>query len=574
MVGIRNPQPGSPSMADTPPPRTGAKILVDALRIHGADKVYCVPGESYLAVLDALYDVRDEIPLYICRQEGGAANMADADGKMTGRPGICMVTRGPGATNASIGVHTAMQDSTPMILFIGDIAREQLGREAFQEVDFEAMFAPLAKWAVKINDPARIPEVMARAFTTAVSGRPGPVVIALPEDMLTEEAAVADTGPYIPVHASASVDQMSKLREMLSKAKQPLAIVGGGGWTEAACADLLKFAEANNVPVGASFRCQDRIDNTHPNYAGDVGIGINPKLAQRVRDADLILAIGPRLGEMTTGGYTLIEPPVPAQTLIHVHPGNEELGRVYQAALPINAAMPEICAALAAMEPVDHGAWDAWTEQAHKDVAENLKYETPPGNLDMGQVVGWLRNRLGPDAILTNGAGNFSGWVHRFYAYRTFPTQLAATSGAMGYGVPAAVAAKARHPARDVVGFTGDGDFLMTGQELATAMQYDLAPIILVINNGMYGTIRMHQEREYPARVWGTELENPDFAAYARAFGAHGELVVRTEEFAPAWERAVASGKAAVIECRIDPEAITSRGTLSQIRENAEKAGR
>ena len=518
--------------------------------------------------------MREEIDLYICRQEGGAANMADADGKMTGRPGICMVTRGPGATNASIGVHTAMQDSTPMILFVGDVARDQVGREAFQEVDFEAMFAPLAKWAVKINDPSRIPEIMARAFTTAVSGRPGPVVIALPEDMLTADAAVADTGPYVPVHAHPGAGDIGRLRAMLANAKAPLAIVGGGGWSQAACADLLKFAEANNLPVGASFRCQDRIDNTHPNYAGDIGIGIAPKLARRVKDADLILAIGPRLGEMTTGGYTLIEPPVPAQTLIHIHPGNEELGRVYQAALPINASMPEMCAALAAMEPVDHSAWDAWTRQAHKDVLDNLRYEAPPGNLDMGQVVAWLRDRLPADAILTNGAGNFSGWLHRFYAYRGFPTQLAATSGAMGYGVPAAVAAKARHPERPVVGFTGDGDFLMTGQELATAMQYGLAPVILVINNNMYGTIRMHQEREYPSRVWGTKLENPDFAAYARAFGAHGELVVRTEEFGPAYERALESGKAAVIECRIDPEAITSRTTLSDIRENAKKSGR
>ncbi len=552
--------------------RTGGRILVDALKIHGVDRAFCVPGESYLAVLDALHDARDAIELITCRQEGGAANMAEAYGKLTGRPGICFVTRGPGATNASIGVHTAFQDSTPMILFIGQVARGQVEREAFQEVDFRRMFGPLCKWVAQIDDAARIPELVSQAFHRAVAGRPGPVVLALPEDMLTDSADVADAGPSPAVQASPGIADLARLRAMLAGAKRPFMLVGGGGWNAQAVADIRAFAEAFDLPVGASFRCQDLYDNTAPNYAGDVAIGINPKLAERVKTCDLLLVVGARLGEMTTGGYSLVGIPVPQQRLVHVHPGAEELGRVYQAALPINSGMPQFAAAARAIAPVDPSAWRDWTRSARADYLANLEHPQIPGALQMGEIMAWLRGRLPADAIIANGAGNYTTWAHRFYQYRAFRTQLAPTSGAMGYGVPAAVAAKAVHRDRIVVSFNGDGCFLMNGQELATAVQYGLAVIFLVINNGMYGTIRMHQEREYPGRTVATDLVNPDFAALARAYGATGETVIKTEEFAPAFERALAAGKPALLELRLDPEAITPRLSLSQIRETALKA--
>ncbi|HVB78353.1 MAG TPA: thiamine pyrophosphate-binding protein [Candidatus Binataceae bacterium] len=548
-------------------PRSGAQILVDQLIIHGVDTAYCVPGESYLAVLDALYDTREQIRLVVCRQEGGAAYMADAYGKLTGRPGICFVTRGPGATNASVGVHTAFQDSTPMILFVGQVARAFLQRGAFQELDFGRMYGQMAKWVVRIDDPGRIPELMARAFTLATSGRPGPVVVELPEDMLREPAAVADAGPYKPVQASPDVAEMARLREMLAASHRPLMLLGGTTWTAQAVADITAFAEANRLATASTFRRQDRIDNLHPCYAGDLGIAPDPKLAARVREADLILTVGSRLSEIASSGYTLFDVPRPRQSLVHVHMGAEELGRVYQPALPINAGMVRFAAAARALKPVDSSAWAASTEAAHNDYLEYSSPVSNPGTLQLAEIVSGLRNQLPRDTIVANGGGNFAGWVHRFWRYREFGTQLGPTSGSMGYGVPAGVAAALAHPERTVLSFSGDGCFLMNGQEIATAIQYRVAPIFFVVNNGMYGTIRMHQEREYPGRVSGTALTNPDFAALARAYGLHGETCERTAEFAPAFERARKSGRAALIELRLDPEAISTRTTLSKIRE-------
>jgi len=552
-------------MANSSNLRTGGQVLIDQLKIHGVDTAFCVPGESYLAALDALHDA-PEIKLIVCRQEGGAAYMAEAYGKMTGRPGICFVTRGPGATNASIGVHTAFQDSTPMILFIGQVARDQVEREAFQEIDFRRMYGPMTKWVAEIDDAARIPEYVSQAFHRAVNGRPGPVVLALPEDMLTDRVDVADAGRYQPAQPSPSAAQMHDLRDRLDDAKHPFMILGGGGWSPAAVADIRAFAEAANLPVGCSFRCQDLFDNSHQNYAGDVGIGINPKLAERVKNADLLIVVGARLGEMTTSGYTLLNIPVPKQKLVHVHPGADELGRVYQAVLPINAGMAEFAAMAKALGPVPARAWDNETKAARADY---LEWSTPPqveGPIQMGEIVDWLEQRLPADAILTNGAGNYATWINRFHRYRRFRTQLAPTNGSMGYGVPAAVAAKVIAPGRMVVSFNGDGCYMMNGQELATAVQYNAAVIFVVVNNGSYGTIRMHQERAYPSRVSGTDLVNPDFAALARAYGAHGELVEQTADFAPAFERAAKAGKPALIEIRLSVEVITPRQTLSQIR--------
>jgi acetolactate synthase-1/2/3 large subunit len=458
-----------------------------------------------------------------------------------------------------------------MILFIGQVAREQEEREAFQEVDFRRMFGPLTKWTAQIEDARRIPEIVSQAFHRAMNGRPGPVAIALPEDMLTDMVDVADAGHYVVARGNPGPAQMNELRERLAKATRPLAILGGGGWSAQAVADFSVFAQAMHLPVGTSFRCQDLIDNDHPCYAGDVGIGLNPKLAARVKNADLLLVVGARLGEMTTSGYTLVEVPVPKQALIHVHPSPEELGRVYQTVLPINAGMAEFAAAAKALAPVDHAAWGKETEVAHADYIAWQKHDANPGAVQMGDIMAYLRDKLPTDAILTNGAGNYSGWLHRFYRFRKFRTYLGPTNGSMGYGVPSAVAAKLVHPERTVVSFNGDGCFLMNGQELATAVQHGANVIFLVINNSMYGTIRMHQEREYPARVSGTDLKNPDFAALARAYGAHGETVATTEEFAPAFERCLKAGKPALIEVKLDPEAITSRTTLSAIRAAALK---
>jgi acetolactate synthase-1/2/3 large subunit len=555
-------------------PCTAAQVLVDALKIHGVDTVFCVPGESYLAVLDALYDAREHIKLVVARQDGGASYMAEAYAKLTGKPGVCFVTRGPGATNASIGVHNAQQDSTPLILFIGQVGSDFAEREAFQEIDYRRMYAPLTKWASSIDRADRVAELVSHAFHCAMAGRKGPVVLALPEDMLTQTVTVPDTDPYKIVQPSPGAAEVESLRAMLARAERPFVIVGGTGWDAAACDDMRRFVEANALPIGCAFRFQDLFDNTHAHYAGDVGIGINPKLAARIKDADLVLVLGARLGEMTTSGYTLLVPPRPAQRLIHVHPGAEELGRVYQGDLLINSGMAQMAAALAQMKPVDTNRWRERTRAANADYREWIARRENPGRVQMWDVVDWLRRRLPQDAIVANGAGNFAAWANRFFQYTRFRTQLGPTSGAMGYGVPAGVAAKIAAPGRMVVSFNGDGDFLMNGQEIATAVQYDAAAIFIVVNNGMYGTIRMHQEREYPGRVYGTDLRNPDFAAYARAFGAHGETVEETAQFAPAFERCVASGKTALIEIRLDPQAITTQATLDEIRARARSSGK
>ncbi|MGE0355897.1 MAG: thiamine pyrophosphate-binding protein [Burkholderiales bacterium] len=546
--------------------REGGRVLVEQLLVHGADTAFCVPGESFLPVLDAMHEHRKKLKLVVCRHESAAANMAEAHAKLTGRPGICFVTRGPGATQASVGVHTAFQDSTPMILFVGDVGSGFRDREAFQEVDFAAMFAPLAKWAARIDSAERIPEYLNRAFTVAMSGRRGPVVLALPEDVLSASVSVADARPYAPSHAEPGASEMERLHELLSSAKRPLVVLGGSGWTKAACDDMRKFAEANHLPVACAFRFQDLFDNRHEHYVGDVGIGINPILAERVRTADVLLVVGARMGEMTTSGYTLLDSPVPRQKLVHVMSGPEELGRVYQAEIPILASMVRFARAAAAMAPVDASAWKSGVAEARADYLAWTARREIPGKVQMWDIVDWLDRHLPEDAILCNGAGNYATWLHRFHRYTGLRTQLAPTSGAMGYGVPAAIAAKIAEPERTVVAFAGDGCFLMAGQELATAVQYEAAVIIVIVNNGMYGTIRMHQEKHYPGRVHGTDLVNPHFAAYARAFGAAGEIVEETAQFGPAFERCVASGKPAVIEVRIDPQAITPNTTLDAIR--------
>ena len=547
--------------------RHGGRILADALAGHGVRTAFGVPGESFLPVLDGLHDLRDKLKFVICRQEGGASYMAEAWAKLTGEPGVLFVTRGPGATNGAVGVHTAYQDSTPMLVFVGQVGNDFVEREAFQEVDYRRMYGPLTKWVAQIDRAERIPEYVSHAFHTATAGRPGPVLLALPEDMLFSEAAVADAPHFRTPRAAPAPADMRELERLLADAKRPFVLLGGGGWTRQAGDALRGWAEAAGIPVGCAFRCQDYFDNRHANYAGDVGIGINPKLAQRVKDADLLLVIGARLGEMTTSGYTLLEVPVPKQKLVHVHAGAEELGRVYQATLPINSNYEEFVAALSRLKTP---SWKEQSKSAHDDYLAWHKPVPMPGALHYGEVIAWLSQNLPEAAILANGAGNFASWLHRHFRYKGWQhgrrTQLAPTSGSMGYSVPAAVAAKIAEPGRTVVAFAGDGEFLMNGQEFATAMQYGAAIIVLVVNNGMYGTIRMHQEREYPGRVSGTELANPDFAAYARAFGGHGETVQRTADFAPAFQRAVASGKPAILELRIDPEAITPSATLSGLR--------
>ena len=554
------------------PARTGARLLVDALRVQGVDTIFCVPGESYLSVLDALRDARDDIRLIVCRHEGAAANMAEAHGKLTGTPGVCLVTRGPGATHASVGLHTAKQDSTPLLLLIGQIEREFAGREAFQEIDYRFMFAPLTKWVAQIDRASRVPELVSRAFQTAVSGRPGPVALALPEDMLTETASVAATRHYEVVRAHPGTSDLHRLIVMLSRAQRPLLLLGGGGWDQNACVDIAKFAEANRLPTAVAFRFQDLFDNCNDLYVGHVGLGINPSLAQCVRDADLLLVVGPRLSEATTGGYELLKVPglKEGQQLAHVHADPDELCRVYQADLPINAGMAAFAAAARRLDPVKSTAWHSWLDAARQSYLEHItvsdqgRYNSK-SFVDMSQVVAYLRERLPADAIIANGAGNYTAWIHRFYQYRTFRTQLAPTSGAMGYGLPAAIAAKLRYPGRIVVAVAGDGCFLMYGQELATAMKYSLPIIIVVVNNSMYGTIRMHQERNYPGRVYGTDLVNPDFAAFAQAFGAKGEIVKRTEDFPAVFEKALAAEAPYLIELCVDPDVITPSSRLSEI---------
>ncbi|WP_424136738.1 thiamine pyrophosphate-binding protein [Roseomonas chloroacetimidivorans] len=548
--------PGSASELTprAPVARTGGQILVDQLVAQGVERVTCVPGESYLAVLDALHDA--DIDVLTCRAEGGAAIMAEAYGKLTGRPGVCFVTRGPGATNASCGVHIAMQDSTPMILFVGQVAREMREREAFQELDYRAVFGSMTKWATEIDTADRIPEMVARAFRVAMQGRPGPVVIALPEDMLVELATVVDAPRVEPALPVPSTEDMQALAGLLSKAERPLAILGGSGWDEAAVDAVGDFANRWSLPVCTSFRRTDRFRWDHPCYVGDLGIGPGPTLAAMAKEADLLLLIGGRMSEIPSGSYELLDIPVPKQKLVHVHPGAEELGRVYAPTLAIQAAPRAFAPSLAALSPDAVPSWAAATEAAHRAYLElSGTPRTLPGDFQYGEVVRWLNERLPPDTILCNGAGNFAGWMHRHWRFSRLGTQLAPTSGSMGYGVPAAVMAKRQKPDSPAVVIAGDGDFLMTGQEFATAVQHGIPAIMIVIDNGMYGTIRMHQEREYPGRISATRLVNPDFAAYATAFGGHGETVRRTEEFAPAFERALASGKPAILHCFLDPRA-------------------
>ena len=590
--------------------RHGGRVLVDQLRRHGVDTVFTVPGESFLAVLDALHD-EPAIRTVVCRHESGAAIMAEAQARLRGDLGAAFVTRGPGATHASVGVHNASMSGTALLLFVGQVPRAHRGRRAFQEVDFEAFFAPLAKWAVEVDRPERLSEVAAEAARVAREGRPGPVVVSLPEDVLAAEVSVADAPVSPPPQRPApSPAEQAELRALLGAAARPLVLVGGGTWSAAAADALATWAERNHLPVAVTFRRQDYLHNDSPSYVGHAGVGTAPALARRITEADLVLAIGTRLGDTSTRGYTLLEPPVPRQTLVHVHADPAELGSVYRPRLAIHAGAVETVMALLDAEHADGQAgagasgtavpqssaapdgsqaaeaeaprtdatgrqlppWRRWTEAARADYEATLSPSPAPGALDYGEVVAYLDRRLPPEAILTNGAGNFSLWPQRFYRFKRYGTQLGSQSGAMGYAVPAAVAAKLAAPDAPVVAFCGDGDFLMTAQELATAVQYGAPIVVLVVNNGMLATIRMHQERTYPGRPSATDLTNPDFAAYARAFGGFGATVERTEDFAPAFEQALAAGVPAVLELRVDPEAILPHATLSDIRRAAAPA--
>lgn len=545
--------------------RTGGQLVVDTLEANGVDRIYCVPGESYLAVLDALHD--SPIRPIVCRQEGGAAMMADCHGRLTNRPGICFVTRGPGATNASAGVHIAAQDSDPMILFVGQVARGIREREAFQEVDYRAFYGSMAKWVTEIDDPSRIPELVTRAFAVATSGRPGPVVIALPEDMLTQSAQAPVPRPYTPVETYPGPSELTRLTTLLESAERPFVVLGGTGWREESARAICQALENWALPVGCSFRRQSLCDQLHPCYAGDVGIGINPELATAIKEADLLLLLGCRMGEMPSADYTLMKSPYPDQTLVHVHADPHELGRVYRPDLAINATPHAFATAFAESVP---GAVPGWVQRTRRLHDLYLEWSTPPetgpGRVQLGRVMAHLEAVLPEDVIIANGAGNFASWVNRFHRFRRFNSQAAPTSGSMGYGVPAAVAAKDLFGEREVIAFAGDGDFLMNGQEFATAIQHGLPVTVIVVNNGSYGTIRMHQEQDYPGRVVATDLVNPDFAALARAYGGHGETVEETEQFAPAFARARQSGKPAIVEVKVDVEAIAPFTTLTEIR--------
>ena len=543
--------------------RNGGRIVVDQLELNGVDLAFCLPGESFLPVLDALHD--SSIRLVSCRHEQGAANAAEAYGKLTGRPGICLVTRGPGATQAAVGVHTAMQDSTPLILLVGHVPRAFEGRDAWQEIDYARSFSGFAKAAWHADRAERLPEHLERAFSLALSGRPGPVVLALPEDVLLEEADVADAAPVRPPRSSPSNEDLTRLRELLAASERPLVIVGEGGWTHETGKDVLAFCEANELPVACAFRCQDFVDNRSRSYAGVLGVAMDDGLATRLREADLVLALGGRLGEVPTRRYTLLEVPHPRQTLVHAHPDPDELGFVYRPHLPIACDLPELGAALRQLEPVEP-RWPEWTRAARADYEANLRHEAMEGPVDLGEIMAFLRGRLPGDAIQTCGAGNFTVWAHRFAEFTEYGTQVCPRSGSMGYGVAAAVAAKLVHPDRIALCFTGDGDFVMSSPEFATAVQYELPIIVVLVNNGMYGTIRMHQERQFPGRVIGTDLVNPDFPALAQAYGGFGERVERTADFEAAFERALGSGLPALLELPVDPERISPRVRLSELQ--------
>ena len=546
-------------------PSTAAQVLVDQLVSYGVEHVFCVPGESFLPVLDALRD--SPIVVTTCRQEGGAAMMAEAIGKATGRPGICFVTRGPGATNASAGLHIAKQDSTPLIMFVGQVERGVRDREAFQELDYRAVFGSMTKWTTEIDEAERIPELVSRAFYTATNGRPGPVVLALPKDMLSEPSGQACAGPFTPIETAPDPKDVTRLADLIAQAARPLVLLGGTRWTESACADIRLFGERYGLPVVTSYRRSWLFDALHPNYAGDLGLAPNPKLVQRVKASDLVILIGGRLGEIPSQGYSLFDIPKAGTSLVHVHPGIEELGRVYRPDLAINASPARMAAALAALEPPLAQPWRDETAVAHAEYLTWGEEPTPqPGDVNLGAIMVQLRSLLPADAILCNGAGNYAAWIHRFYRFRRFATHIAPTSASMGYGVPAAIAMKRLHPERIVVSLNGDGDFLMNGQEFAIAVQYGLPIIVIICDNGSYGTIRMHQERDFPGRVSATDLHNPDFALYARAFGGFGITVDATEQFPEAFAAAKASGQPAIIHLRIATDAITPGTTLTQIR--------
>lgn len=545
---------------------TGGQALIQALVDNGATLAFGVPGESYLAALDALHDASKALQFITCRHEAGAANMAEAHGKLTGEPGICFVTRGPGATHASIGLHTAFQDSTPMIMLIGQVASDQVEREAFQEIDYRRYLSEVTKWTAEINDASRIAEYIGRAFRVATSGRPGPVALALPEDMLTSLCPKQPSVPYVPAKAHPGADDLTQMKCLFEKAERPLVMLGGSGWDERSVEDVHRFIENNDLPVCVSFRCQDRFDNRHPNYVGDMGIGANPALVKRMQNADLLLVFGPRLGEMTTGGYARLNVPVPDQTLIHVHQGAEELGRVYQPALAINATPTTLAPLLAGLKLTPKDGWRTRTKEARAEYEAWIAPVENPGDVQLSELYTHMRTRLPANTVMCNGAGNYAAWLHRFYQYRAFGTQLAPTSGAMGYGVPAAIAAKIARPGAPVIALAGDGCFMMSVMELATAARYGANVIFLVFNNSMLGTIRMHQEREYPERVSGTDLTNPDFVALASSFGALGLRVEKTEDFAPALERALDADTPALIEIIVDPEAISPTATLSGLK--------
>ena len=546
------------------PSNTAARRLVDTLVLNGVDHVFCVPGESYLAVLDALHDVRDRVRVIACRHEAGAANMAEAYGKLTGKPGVCMVTRGPGATHASVGVHTAQQDSTPMILFVGQVAAGDKGRGAFQELDYRAVFGPLAKHADELDEPGRTAEIVGRAFATALQGRRGPVVLALPEDKLHEDGGPAAHAAVTPARSGLDPVLLREIGERLRRAERPILIVGGSGWTDEALDALARWAGAHDLPVALSFRRKDLLDNDHPCYAGDLGLGPNPKLVERVKHADLVLAVGARLGENPTQGYSLFTAQQTAERLIHIHPGTEEIGRTWPVAL---GAVADAAPAMLALATLDPGR--RWTAERESTRADYEAFSAPlpvNGAVNLSEVVRHMGDVLSRDAIVCNGAGNFAAWLHRFYRHRGRRSQLAPTSGAMGYGFPAAIAAKIAAPEREVVCFAGDGDFLMTGNEMATAVQYGANVVTVVVDNGSYGTIRMHQEREYPGRVEATDLRNPDFAAYARSFGAWATTVERTEDFPAAFAEARAAGAPALIHLLTDVENIAPGRTITQLR--------
>lgn len=544
--------------------RTGGQILVEALLLHEVDTVFCVPGESFLSALDALYEHKEKIELFTCRHESGATHMAEAYGKITGKPGISFVTRGPGATNASIAVHTASQDSTPLILFIGQVPRNHARREAWQEIDYRAMFSGIAKWVDQIDHASRIPEFIARAFHIATSGRPGPVVLALPEDMLVELSNVSVGKKYTPTWPAPTKDQVAHLQTILETSKRPLVLLGGGGWSAEACKNIETFIKEYELPVACSFRRQDLIDNQNPFYIGETGLGINPNLKEIIRKADTILAIGTRLGEISTQGYEIFEVPLPTQKLIHVHADVNELGRVYQPELPIASGMNEISIALSSLKREDFDIpWQKWAASARESYLRFINPETVNGGRDLAEIIVYLSQHLPPDSIITNGAGNYTLWVQRFYQYKSYRTQLAPTSGSMGYGIPAAIAAKIIHPKKTVVCFAGDGCFLMSSQELATAVQYNLKPIFVVINNGTYGSIRMHQEFQYPQRVHGTDLKNPNFINLAKAYGLYAESIENLSDFQMAFERALNAGRAALIEIKLDRLELTPDFVLS-----------